>query len=308
MESISKELLAYASARYYAGDPIISDEAFDALAYQYNWAEVGHQVDLTKAIKHHSRLYSLEKYYEDAPNTDYMVETPKLDGSAVSLLYVKGKFVRGLTRGNGIEGLDISSKLALLVPSGIPQGGVIQITGEVVAPKHIANSRNYAAGALNLNDLEEFKTRELCFVAYDTTLEYETYLEKLSALSSMGFIVVKDYGLDEQFPTDGKVYRINDEARYQAMGFTSKHPRGAFAIKERKDGVVTTLLGVEWNVGRTGIVAPTAILEPVIIGDALVSRATLNNPAFIRAMELEIGCQVEVRRAGEIIPEIVRRV
>ena len=86
------------------------------------------------------------------------------------------------------------------------------------------------------------------------------------------------------------------------------HPRGAFALKEQKEGVITELLDVVWQVGKSGVVSPVAILRPVEVGEALVSRATLHNIEYIRSLNLEIGCNVEVIRSGEIIPRIVRRV
>jgi DNA ligase (NAD+) len=92
------------------------------------------------------------------------------------------------------------------------------------------------------------------------------------------------------------------------MGYTAHHPRGAFALKEQKEGVYTVLLDVVWQVGKSGVVSPVAILQPVEVGDALVSRATLHNIEYIRSLNLEIGCGVEIIRSGEIIPRIVRRV
>lgn len=111
-----------------------------------------------------------------------------------------------------------------------------------------------------------------------------------------------------EFPQDGYVYRINDYDRFNSLGYTSKHPRGAFALKERKGGVITKLLDVEWQVGRSGVVSPVAILEPVIIGEATVARATLHNIKYIQDLDLELGCLVEVIRSGEIIPRVVRRI
>jgi len=92
------------------------------------------------------------------------------------------------------------------------------------------------------------------------------------------------------------------------MGHTAKHPRGAFALKEQQEGVVTKLLDVKWQVGKSGVVSPVAILEPVMVGDAKVSRATLHNMDYIRDLDLELGCDVEIIRSGEIIPRVVRRV
>ena len=85
-------------------------------------------------------------------------------------------------------------------------------------------------------------------------------------------------------------------------------PKGAYALKKRQKGEITTLVDVLWNVGKSGVVAPVAILKPVEIDDAIISRATLHNMAYIEALNLRIGCQVEVIRSGEIIPRIVRRV
>ena len=92
------------------------------------------------------------------------------------------------------------------------------------------------------------------------------------------------------------------------MGYTAHHPKGAFALKEKQQGVITKLLDVIWQTGKSGIVSPVAILEPVIIGEATISRATLHNISYIRELGLEIGCQVEVIRSGEIIPRIVKRI
>ena len=94
---------------------------------------------------------------------------------------------------------------------------------------------------------------------------------------------------------------------FEKLGYTSHHPRGSFALKTRQAGVVTRLLDVEWNVGKSGAVSPVAILEPCIIGEATVSRATLHNTRYIEDLNLEIGCLVEVIRSGEIIPRILSR-
>lgn len=125
-------------------------------------------------------------------------------------------------------------------------------------------------------------------------------------LYSQGFQVVTEFDTTN-YPTDGTVYRIEDNSEYERLGCTSHHPRGAFALKTQKDGVPTKLLDVVWQVGKSGVVSPVAILEPVLIGDALVSKATLHNIEYIRGLDLEIGCTVEVIRSGEIIPRILRR-
>ena len=195
-----------------------------------------------------------------------------------------------------------------LVPNRITLFGLRQVTGEVVAPSSILNSRNYASGSLGLKDLEEFKTRPLKFVAYH--LEHSNHMryeDTLKSLQISGMNVVTTFDSTD-YPTDGEVYRLRSNELYEGMGHTSKHPRGAFALKEQKAGVETTLQDVVWQIGKSGVVSPVAILEPVTIGDAVVARATLHNIEYIRDLNLEIGCLVEVIRSGEIIPRVVRRI
>jgi len=308
-----QHFLEKASAMYYSGHPILSDEEFDALARLYNYDAVGHTV--TDGIPHLYRMYSLQKVFSlddiATPNAKY-IRTPKLDGAAVSLQYINGHFAQALTRGDGNLGRDITLKLEELVPTRISTIDKVQITGEVVAPDTIPNSRNFAAGSLNLKDMTEFRSRakDLRFVAYDIQGEYieHTHLSHaMDGLAQEGFNVITHFDATG-YPTDGEVFRVDSYESFYRMGYTAHHPRGAFALKEKKDGVITELLDVEWQVGKSGIVSPVAILRPVEVGDALVSRATLHNIEYIRSLGLEIGCQVEVIRSGEIIPRIVRRV
>ena len=258
-------------------------------------------------------MYSLQKYFNlaEAPNTSEYVCTPKLDGAAVSLLYVNGHFALGLTRGDGNLGRDVTTKLEELVPATLPMNGSVQITGEVVLPSFVPNARNAAAGLLNVKDIKEFRERsqDLLFVAYDIQFEndYTNYKSVMFALAHEGFNVVTDFDATD-YPTDGLVYRLNDQRAFKKMGYTAHHPRGAFALKEQKEGMITELLDVVWQVGKSGVVSPVALLDPVEVEGALVGRATLHNIEYIRSLELEIGCSVEVIRSGDIIPRIVRRV
>ena len=308
-----QSFLDRASKLYYEGTPLLSDEEFDLLAHKHNYTTVGYKV--TDAVPHTYQMYSLQKCFDIAKpplHIDECVVTSKLDGAAVSILYVDGNLELALTRGDGIQGRDITAKIKQLVPSSIKAKGLVQITGEVVAPSSILNSRNYAAGSLglknDLNGLDEFKSRPLVFVAYDQVPAiHERYEETLVSLSDSGLNVVTEFD-STNYPTDGTVYRLDSNKAYDELGYTSKHPRGAFALKEQKTGVETTLQDVVWQVGKSGVVSPVAVLEPITIGDALVSRATLHNIEYIRELNLEIGCQVEVIRSGEIIPRVVRRI
>ena len=306
-----QHFLEKASAMYYSGTPIVSDAEFDSLARLYNYDSVGHTV--TNGIPHLYRMYSLQKVFDlnsIEPSTAPMVRTPKLDGAAVSLQYVNGHLAQALTRGDGNLGRDITLKLEELVPQQISILDKVQITGEIVAPDTIPNARNFAAGSLNLKDTSEFRCRaqDLRFVAYDIQgVEYERLTGAMDHLAQEGFNVITRFDATG-YPTDGEVFRVDNYTAFYKMGYTAHHPRGAFALKEQKDGVITELLDVVWQVGKSGVVSPVAILSPVEVGDALVSRATLHNIEYIRSLNLEIGCSVEVIRSGEIIPRIVRRV
>jgi|TARA_B110000977_G_scaffold1710_1_gene2428 DNA ligase (NAD+) len=303
-----REFLDLASKLYYEGYPLLSDAEFDLLADKHNYTKVGYEV--TDAVPHTYQMYSLQKCFDitKAPiDTLACIVSPKLDGAAVSILYVNGELRLALTRGDGILGRDITDKMKYLVPNRIKYSGLVQITGEVVAPSSIPNARNYASGSLGLKDLEEFKTRNLAFVAYDSSNLYDNYSEEMNWLChGCNFNVVTEFDCS-RYPTDGTVYKLWDGNRFRELGYTSKHPRGAFALKEQAEGVETTLVDVVWQLGKSGVVSPVAILDPILIGDATVSRATLHNIEYIRDLNLEIGCSVEVIRSGEIIPRVVRR-
>lgn len=304
------EYLNNCARQYYAGNPIISDEVFDRLAESSGFNEIGTKQH-AHLEKHFFPMWSLQKYYEGEGKKPVLEgatdRSPKLDGAAISVLYIDGLLTRACTRGDGTEGTVITDKFLStnLVPHTIPVMGVVQITGEVCAGKHIENARNYAAGSLNLKDVEEFRTRAVEFFAYGVQPnQCGRFSQDMRRLKIWGFNTVKDPELHNIFPCDGIVYRLDNYSEFFAAGYTSKHPRGAYALKERGEAVETTLLSVEWQTGKSGKITPVAILEPVMIGDAVVSRATLNNIAFIRALDLRIGDTVGLIRAGEIIPQI----
>jgi len=308
-----KEFLEECKAAYYAGNPIISDSQYDALEDSYNnTLDIGTNAGRTK---HWYKMYSLKKHYtdEEYPNDRMYFVTPKLDGAAIALRYIKGVLDSVVTRGNGEYGEDVThlftgqSCSELELPYILDCDLTVQITGEICAPSHIENARNYAAGALNLKDAEEFLDRTITFFAYDMQeSSYKLYVETLAVLANLGFNTVS--GCDTSgYPQDGKVFRIDNNEEYNKLGYTSKHPRGAFALKERSEGVKTILLRVDWETGKSGKVTPVAILDRVNIDGAQVSRATLNNPGFIEALDLHIGDAVMVERAGGIIPRIIKK-
>lgn len=311
-----KQYLDIASANYYTGNPSMTDDAFDRLAESIRYNKVGAKQH-ENLNKHFHQMYSLQKYYEDEGNKPLVdikdiTTTAKLDGAAISVLYVDGNLVMALTRGDGIEGTSITYKMFArkdLVPLTTPRLDTHQVIGEIVASKKIPNSRNYAAGALSLKDLEEFKTRAISFYAYGVYPSIaKTFVEDMNLLSTQGFQTIYANDLYNIYPCDGIVFRVNNNAVFAEMGYTAKYPRGAYARKDRAESIETEILSVEWSVGKSGKITPVAILRPIMIGDKLVSRATLNNPGFIEMLGLCIGDTVGVILGGEIIPCITHKV
>lgn len=316
-----KEYLDAASAAYLAGVPLISDEQFDRLAESAGYYEVGAKQH-ENVKKHWKPLYSLQKYYEDegqAPLQEYKnkVASPKLDGACVEGLYIDGQLIQVLTRGDGTEGQDITANF-LARPDLMPHNlntlgkgypGIMQIVGEIVSPKETVNSRNYAAGALMLKDVNEFRTRAISFYAYGV-FPYigETFTQDMHNLERLGFKTVFEPEIHNIYPCNGVVFRLDSNKEFDELGYTAKHPRGAYAKKVRAKAVETKILSVEWGVGKTGKVTPVAVLEPIMIGDKKVTRATLNNPQYIEMLGLCIGDTVGVILGGEIIPCITHKV
>ena len=308
-----ENLIKRAKAEYYSGTPIMSDEIFDYLVTMATEESIGYKSSYERRYKHLFPLFSLQKVIsgiDTAPDwgSDDFITTAKLDGAAVSILYGGGEFQKALTRGDGIEGLDITHNIRHLVPNEIEYQGVLQISGEVVAPKTIPNARNYAAGALSLKDSTEFKKRDLSFIAHGVSpYPTDNYVSDMRFVSNLGLetAIDSDY---TKFPQDGSVFRIAQNDRFDYYGYTSHHPRGAFALKKQETGVVTVLQDVTWQVGKSGAVSPVAHFEPIDIEGATVSKATLHNKSIIEALDLKIGCKIEVIRAGKIIPQVLRRV
>ena len=308
-----ENLIKRAAMAYYNGKPIMSDEIFDHLTTMAEEESIGYKSSYERRYKHLFPLFSLQKVISgiDSPpdwGTDDCIVTPKLDGAAVSILYGGGEMQKSLTRGDGIEGLDITHNISNIVPDRIEHVGVLQITGEVVAPKTIPNARNYAAGALGLKSYKEFAERDLTFIAYGVSPYItDNYVSDMRTLADLGFetAICSDY---TKFPQDGSVFRVAVNDRFDYYGYTSHHPRGAYALKRQETGVITTLQSVSWQVGKSGAVSPVAHFDPIDIEGATVSKATLHNKSIIEALNLKIGCKIEVIRAGKIIPQVLRRV
>lgn len=312
-----QKYMNYLRQQYDKGTPVISDTEYDALEKLY-----GQELGASGDVPHRYRMWSLNKHYmrdgEIPLNKSQCVETPKLDGTAVDVTYIGGRLVQSLTRGDGHKGNCILRNMKHLVSENLyPVAEVIQVTGEVVALSSIKNSRNYASGAINLKDEQEFLDRVneggLVFVAYGIQIEDDyigfknsTYEKDMEWLADNFFVTITEFD-HERYPKDGTVYRINDNNKYNAEGFTSKFPKGAIAVKESEEEYTTVLRSVEWETGKSGKVTPVGIYDPIDTGDAILTRATLNNVGYIEALNLELDCEIVVVRAGDIIPRIIRR-
>lgn len=261
-------------------------------------------------VKHPFKLYSLRKEYElEAIEKDFDVITPKIDGANLSLIYKRGKLKLALTRGDGEMGENVTHLAVEItnIPNKIDtEVELLVVNGECLTDKPVENYRNYVSGALGLKSAKEFKEREIIFVAHDSLGFNMNYTTRMSILTNMGFFTVLDEKAKD-YPQDGLVYRINDYKKCQRLGYTSKYPRFAVALKEREaETAITTLQDVLWVIGRTGTVNPTGVIDPVILDDATISRVTLHNIGIIEQHGLGLGDTIEIERAGGVIPKFLR--
>ena len=261
-------------------------------------------------VSHPHKLYSLRKVYDAEEIDSFMaVKLPKIDGANLSLIYRRGRLKMALTRGNGEMGTDVTHLVSMLggAPAQIDtQFDEVVINGECVTLNEVENYRNYVSGALGLDSPFEFCDRNIRFIAHDWLGVQINYTTRMKAVKNMGFYTVFD---DESwdYPQDGVVYRTDSWEQEQALGWTSKYPKFAVALKEREaETAITTLLGVEWTIGRTGTVNPTGIIEPVTLDDAVLRRVTLHNIGIIEDHNLGLGDMIEIERAGGVIPKFLR--
>jgi len=261
-------------------------------------------------VRHPFKLYSLRKEYElEAIEKDFDVITPKIDGANLSLIYKRGKLKLALTRGDGEMGENVTHLAVEItnIPNKIDtEIELLVVNGECLTDKPVENYRNYVSGALGLKSAKEFKEREIIFVAHDSLGFDMNYTTRMSILANMGFFTVLEEKAKD-YPQDGLVYRINDYKKCQRLGYTSKYPRFAVALKEREaETAVTTLQDVLWVIGRTGTVNPTGVITPVVLDDATISRVTLHNIGIIEQHGLGLGDTIEIERAGGVIPKFIR--
>jgi DNA ligase (NAD+) len=274
---------------------------------------------------------------------EYAVE-PKFDGLAVSLSYRDGVFVRGATRGDGMIGEDVTPNLRTVqaIPLAIADRQELEVRGEVLmfrrdfdalnerqrrsGEKEYVNPRNAAAGAIRQLDSRITASRRLRFFAYAAISQQApaTHSQALDRLEKLGFPVCKERGTADgvdglleyyarigrmrpklPYAIDGVVYKVNRLDWQERVGFVSRAPRFALAHKYPAEEQTTEVLAIEVQVGRTGALTPVAKLKPVFVGGVTVSNATLHNEDELRRKDVRVGDTVVVRRAGDVIPEIV---
>ncbi len=359
----------YAYEYYVLDNPTVSDGEYDKLYDELKKLEKEYNIVLddspTRRVggepisefskhTHLQKLYSLDKAtsLEELKDFEkriskfnvkpvYTVEY-KFDGLTMCLTYKDGKFLRATTRGNGVEGEDVTAQCLTIksFPLSIKYKGMIEVQGEAIirlsvlekynlsAKEPLKNARNAVAGAIRNLDPKETEKRhpEIYFynVNYMEDGELKTQRECVEFLKENGFKVFPYFkicnSLDDvicaineikfsrktlDVLTDGAVVKVDNFSLREKLGYTDKFPRWAIAYKFEAEEVTTILKDVIWQVGRTGKLTPLGILEPTYLGGATVSKATLNNFDDIKRKKVKIGARILVRRSNEVIPEIL---
>ena len=279
---------------------------------------------------------------ENLPPLKYIV-TKKFDGLTINLTYNEdGILDVAATRGTGETGENVTAQVKTIksIPLKIDENTVFEVHGEAIMTQEafdeynkssevpLKNLRNGAAGALRNLNVKETAKRKLSAFFYDVGYKegkgFDTYEEMLSFIKEKGFPMdsyikacttleeiqkeinyIEEIRFDLNYDIDGVVIAIDDMRTRELLGYTVKFPKWAIAYKFEAQEATTKLLDVEWNVGRSGRVGPTAILEPVELAGVTVKRATLNNMDDIRRKGVKIGAEVFVRRSNDVIPEIM---
>lgn len=382
IDNLRKTLRQYEYEYHVLDNPTVPDSEYDRLFHQLKALELEHPEFLTSdsptqrvgakplsgfsQIRHEIPMLSLDNAFSDEEFNAFVKRIedrliilpkqltfccePKLDGLAVSILYVNGVLTQAATRGDGTTGEDITANIRTIrnIPLQLLTDNPparLEMRGEVFMPhagferlneyalehgeKTFANPRNAAAGSLRQLDPNITSKRPLVLNAYGIGIAEgvelpNTHYARLQWLKSIGIPVnpeirlcngtneVLDFYRDIQnkrsslgYDIDGTVLKINDIALQNELGFISKAPRWAIAYKFPAQEELTVLNDVEFQVGRTGAITPVAKLEPVFVAGVTVSNATLHNGDEIERLNIAIGDTVVIRRAGDVIPQII---
>ena len=286
------------------------------------------------------KCHSTEEIIKFANNKE-LVASIKLDGLTVSLTYEDGILVSGETRGNGYTGSDITEhiKQFLNVPFKINKEGTYVVDGEAIITDEdfaeinkdgeFKNSRNLAAGTLAVLDTSLVAKRKLKFFGWDIIEGGGNSLKaNLNEAKELGFGIVPfwfatnlnpknlqdnidyvlDYAKEEGYPCDGIVFKFDDIEYGKSLGATSHHFKNGIAYKAKDDVYETELIDIDWTVGKSGQITPTAIFQPVEIDGTTVERASVHNISILTKLDLHSGDTIEVFKANQIIPQVKRNV
>ena len=344
---------------YDAGHPEISDKEWDDLYFklQEMERETGiiypdsptqkihfEKVSELKKVKHNHPMLSLNKTKNIKDIESFIkghnwIIMAKMDGLTCSLHYLDGKLISAETRGNGVEGEDITHNAMVIpsIPKKIERKEDIVIDGEIICTydnfeffkNEYKNPRNFASGSIRLLDSKECVKRNLTFVAWDVIKggKYKYLSNNLSALRSYGFEVVpmfingdgtdltpiesyinsiKKMSKEFSYPIDGVVFKYDTISDYNATGYTDHHFKGGLAYKFYDETYETNLKNIEWTMGRTGVLTPVAVFNPIDIDGSTVERCSLFNLSILKEKlgQPYIGQKIWVCKKNQIIPYI----
>ncbi len=369
MKKLVEKLNDYAYRYYVLDEPVVADAEYDRLYDELVAMEKetgivlensptrrvgGAPLSKFVSVKHLGRLYSLDKCQTKEAMTAWLDKLGdgdripacsveyKFDGLTINLTYRDGKLVRAATRGDGVNGEDVTAQVMTIncVPLSIDFKGTVEVQGEGIMRLSalesynsnpdvvpLKNARNAAAGAIRNLDPNETAKRRLEVICYNVNyiegMRFERGDEMIEFLEENRFKVSDYYLLSESkkeilaalddiaakrdsldFLIDGAVVKINRYSMREELGYTQKFPRWAVAFKFEAQEATTIVKDVIWQVSRTGKLNPLAVLEPVDLAGVTVSRATLSNYNEIKRKGIKIGCRVFVRRSNDVIPEI----
>jgi DNA ligase (NAD+) len=356
VKKLEQEIIVH-KRLYYAGNAKISDEEYDQLEEELRSLSpsspvldmVGSDIFSGKKVKHTRKMLILQKtYVEDDLNAwidgKVAVSTFKYDGSSCSLVYEAGKLSVAKTRGNGVEGENITDKVYIIpnIPQNIDDMQTVEIRGEIIidessfmelATEMVSlglekpqSQRNIVAGILGRKENIDL-SRFLHFVAFEyivDTRDFSTEVEKFKKLHKYGFEVpavtvhkkkldkpsiaeAKSFMSEGDFLIDGLVFSYNDLLLHDNLGETAHHPRYKMAFKFQGEAKVTNINEILWQVSRNGVLTPVADVKPVELSGAMISRVTLHNWGVVKSFDLQTGDEIKIIRSGEVIPKFLEK-
>lgn len=355
MKKLIQELNKASYAYYGKDSPIMSDKEYDALYDELMMIQKetgttlagsptqkvqGYVLDGFTKVTHSKPMLSANKTKDINDIIKFLRDydwycSYKLDGLTLVLRYNDGKFIQGITRGNGIIGEDVTEQCKFIdnIPMTIPNKHFFEVRGECVMSwnefKRVnstldtpySNPRNLAAGTLRNLDLNILKQRKLSFVVFEMVHPSFTWkTEELDYLDSIGFETVRrltDISTSinvskcvekmkpeyYEYPVDGLIFEVNNKEISKQLGSTSHHENCRMALKWKDETYPTKLINIEWTIGKTGVLTPTIVTEPVEIDGTIVNRASVHNVSIFKQFRFTKGCTCNLYKANMIIPQ-----